>query len=254
METISLNVHPQILDLYEVLEQNGLHKQKEEVQSLVEYIENMEYNLSVMMSAIHEMHTEVNRLHDKGIRAQCAKIVSKVEDKAQQAKTMVSVAKVKMIQSAENAMKAFREKGKTALVQAVQAMRIPSVLSCMKNGLSHVAQFARQSAEKLNGLREQIHEAGGYVKNAGRALSGKTPVESKKLQADKGLRAKVRNSLESFCTVLSQMERGADRLLEKIQPEKEPGELKQSVKSELRQLKAEHSTQDREPVAKEQVR
>ena len=83
METISLNVHPQILDLYEVLEQNGLHKQKEEVQSLVEYIENMEYNLSVMMSAIHEMHTEVNRLHDKGIRAQCAKIVSKVEDKAQ---------------------------------------------------------------------------------------------------------------------------------------------------------------------------
>ena len=36
METqaISLNVHPQIIDLYEVLEKNGLHKQKEDVQSL----------------------------------------------------------------------------------------------------------------------------------------------------------------------------------------------------------------------------
>ena len=33
-QTISLNVHPQILDLYEVLEKNGLHKQKEDVQSL----------------------------------------------------------------------------------------------------------------------------------------------------------------------------------------------------------------------------
>ena len=254
METISLNVHPQILDLYEVLEQNGLHKQKEDVQSLVGYIESMEYNLSVMMSEIQEMHTEVNRLHDKGIRAQCAKIVSKAGDKVQQAKAMVSVAKVKMIQSAENAVKAFREKGKSALVQAVQAMRIPSVLSCMKNGFSHAAQSVRQSAEKLNGLREQIHEAGGYVKNAGRALSGKAPAESAKLQADKGLLAKVRDGLESFGKTLSRMERGADRLLGKIQPEKESDGHRQSVKSELRQLKAEHSTQDRAPVAKEQVR
>ena len=48
-QSISLNVHPQIIDLYEVLEKNGLHKQKEDVQSLVGYIESMEYNLSVMM-------------------------------------------------------------------------------------------------------------------------------------------------------------------------------------------------------------
>lgn len=174
METISLKIHPQILDLYEVLEQNGLHKQKEEVQSLVGYIENMEYNLSVMMSEIQEMHTQVNRLNDRGVRAQCTKIVSNVEDKVQQAKTMVSIAKVKTIQSAGNAVKAFQEKGKSALVQMVQAMRIPSVLSSMRNGLSHAAQSVRQSAEKLDGLREQIHEAGGYVKNAGRALSGES--------------------------------------------------------------------------------
>ena len=59
-QSISLNVHPQILDLYEVLEKNGLHKQKEDVQSLVGYIESMEYNLSVMMNEIQEMHAEVN--------------------------------------------------------------------------------------------------------------------------------------------------------------------------------------------------
>ena len=53
-QTISLNVHPQILDLYEVLEKNGLHKQKEDVQSLVGYVERMEYNLSVMMNEIRK--------------------------------------------------------------------------------------------------------------------------------------------------------------------------------------------------------
>ena len=94
-QTISLNVHPQIIDLYEVLEKNGLHKQKEDVQSLVGYIESMEYNLSVMMNEIQEMHAEVNLLHDKGIRAKCAKIVTKAEDKILQIGTMVSVAKCK---------------------------------------------------------------------------------------------------------------------------------------------------------------
>lgn len=254
MEKISLNIHPQILDLYEVLEQNGLHKQKEEVQSLVGYIENMEYNLSVMMSEIQDMHTQVNRLNDRGLRSQCTKIVSKVEDKVQQAKTMVSIAKVKTIQSAENAVKTFREKGKSALVQTVQAMRIPSVLSSMKNGLSHAAQSIRQGAEKLDGLREQIHEAGGYVKNAGRALSGKAPAESHKLQSDKGLLAKIRDGLESFSSTLSNMERSAERLIGKIQPEKEPAEQKQSVKSELYQLKAGRSGQAKAPAVKEQAR
>ena len=85
-QTISLNVHPQILDLYEVLEKNGLHKQKEDVQSLVGYVESMEYNLSVMMNEIQEMHAEVKRLHDRGIRNQCGKIISKAEDKIHQAK------------------------------------------------------------------------------------------------------------------------------------------------------------------------
>ena len=125
-QSISLNVHPQILDLYEVLEKNGLHKQKEDVQSLVGYIESMEYNLSVMMNEIQEMHAEVNLLHDKGIRAKCAKIVTKAEDKILQVGTMVSVAKGKVVESAGAAVKAFKEKGKSALVQAVEGMQIPA--------------------------------------------------------------------------------------------------------------------------------
>ena len=238
METqaISLNVHPQIIDLYEALEKNGLHKQKEDVQSLVGYIESMEYNLSVMMNKIQEMHTEVNRLHDKGIRAQCAKIVSKVEDKVQQAKTMISVAKVKTIQSAENAVKAFQEKGKSALIHVVEAMRIPAALSKIKDGFSHAAQSMRQSAGQLDVIRGELHEVGGHMKNAGRVL------------------AKLRGFLESCGKAFSNMERSADRLMEKMQRTKEPEEKKPSVKSELRQLKTEHSEKSKAPVVKEQAR
>lgn len=124
-QSISLNVHPQILDLYEVLEKNGLHKQKEDVQSLVGYIESMEYNLSVMMNEIQEMHAEVNLLHDKGIRAKCAKIVTKAEDKILQVGTMVSVAKGKVVESAGAAVKAFKEKANRRWYRLSRVCRFP---------------------------------------------------------------------------------------------------------------------------------
>lgn len=256
METqaISLNVHPQIIDLYEVLEKNGLHKQKEDVQSLVGYIESMEYNLSVMMNEIQEMHTEVNRLHDKGIRAQCAKIVAKAEDKIQQVGTMVSVTKGKLVESDSNAVKAFKEKGKSALIQAVEGMRIPTALSKIKDGFSHAAQSMRQSAGQLDVIRGELHEVGGHMKNAGRAILGKPAKQADKLEADKGALAKLRGFLESCGKAFSNMERGADRLMEKMQRSKEPEEQKQSVKSELRQLKTEHSERSKAPVSKEQAR
>lgn len=252
METSNLNVHPQILDLYEALEQSELHKEKEEVQSLVGYIENMEYNLSVMMSEIQEMHSQVDRLQNKGVRAKCVQIVKTAEDKIGQAKTMVSIAKVKMIQSAGNAVKNFKEKGKSALVQSVEAMHIPAALSAMKNGFSRAAESMRQSAGRLDSIRDELHEVGGHMKNAGRALLGKPAKQSAKLESDKGILAKLRGFFDSCGKTFSKMERGADNLLGKMQRDNAPE--KQSVKSELRKLKSELSQQSKARLAKEQAR
>ena len=247
-QSISLNVHPQILDLYEVLEKNGLHKQKEDVQSLVGYIESMEYNLSVMMNEIQEMHAEVNLLHDKGIRAKCAKIVTKAEDKILQVGTMVSVAKGKVVESAGAAVKAFKEKGKSALVQAVESMRIPAALSKIKSGFSHAAQSMRQYAGQIDVIRGELHEVGGHMKNAGRALAGKEALEAQELEADKGALARLRGLFTSCGKTFAQMERGAGRLAEKT------GGEKSSVKTELRGLKPAPEGQRRQAASKEQAR
>ena len=66
--------------------------------------------------------------------------------------------------------------------------------------------------------------------------------------------AKLRGILESCGAAFSKMARGADKLMEKAQRGKEPEEQKQSVKSELRQLKTEHSEKAKAPVSKEQAR
>ena len=253
-QTVSLSVHPQILDLMEALEQNGLTKQKEDVQSLVGYIENMESALSVMMSEMQEMHAEISRLHDKGIRAKCTQLVSKSEDKIRQVKAMVSTTKKRLIEAAGNAVKTYKEKGKSALIQAVDAMRIPAALSRIKGGFSHAAQSMRQSAVQLDTIRGELHEVGSHMKNAGRIMLGRPTRQTKALESDKGVLAKLRGLLESCGRAFERMEHSTDNLLSKTQYDKPKNEERPSVKSELRQIKSAKPEKSKAPMQKETVR
>lgn len=253
-QTVSLSVHPQILDLMEALEQNDLTKQKEDVQSLVGYIENMESSLSVMMSEMQEMHAEIIRLHNKGIRAKCTQLVSKSEDKIRQVKVMVSTAKSRLIDAAENAVKTYKEKGKSALIQTVDAMRIPAALCRIKNGFSHAAQSMQQRAKQLDTIREELHEVGSHMKNAGRIMLGRPTKQTKVLESDKGVLAKLRGFLESCSRAFERMECSADNLLSKTQRDKPKNEERPSVRSELMQMKSAKSEKSMTPMQQETVR
>lgn len=86
--TYTLGEHPQIIELLSVLEKNNLQRQKEEVQALVGYIDGMEDKLAQMMEEMKEIRLEVGKLHDKGIRAKCAQLVTAAEGKIQQAQEL----------------------------------------------------------------------------------------------------------------------------------------------------------------------
>lgn len=253
METQTLGNHPQIIDLYAVLEQNGLLKQKEQIQSLVDYIENADDKLTQMMGEIKDLRGEVGKLHDKTIQAKCVQLVALVEGKIQQARTMVSVAKDNLIFSAGAMLTAFKEKGRSALRRAVEAMHIPSALSHMEKGFSHAAKSVRQSAGKLDSIRGELHEMGAHAKNAGRALLGKSPQQAPALDADQGVLAKLRGCFEAFGNAFTAMEKRAGRMAERASG-KPSGEQKSSVKSELREMKSEHADLRHTLAGKEQAR
>ena len=54
---IALREHPQIIELFTVLEQNGLHQQKDEVQALVSYIDGIPNFLSCFPSCLMSKQT-----------------------------------------------------------------------------------------------------------------------------------------------------------------------------------------------------
>lgn len=253
-QALALREYPQIIELLSILEQNGLHKEKDEVQSLVDYIGSMEDKFSQMMEELQEMRGEVKQIHDSGLHAKCTRLLDSVQDKVEQTKNMVLTVKTNFIRAAGNAVKTFKEKGCTALLQAVNAMKIPAVLSHMKNGFQLAAQSMQEAAGKVDVKREQLHEAGSHLKNAGRTLLGRPAKQLEKLEADKGVLAKLRNFFEGTQKAFSSMEKGAASLSEKLRDDKVPEDKKPSVKSELKALKTEHAVMKKAPVMQEQAR
>ena len=142
----------------------------------------------------------------------------------------------------------FREKGRSALCHAAQALRIPSVLSRMGRGFAHAEKSMGQLAVRLDAMREELHQAGGHIKNAGLALAGKEPQESKDLSADKGVLAKLRVMFLLCGKACSDMDHDISRAVERLSGGRS------SVKTELQGLKSAQAGQRRQAASKEQAR
>lgn len=67
----NLNEHPQIAELIDTLDKNGLIKEKSEVQSLVTYIGSMEETLTGMLGELQDMRKEINLIHNSTLRSKC---------------------------------------------------------------------------------------------------------------------------------------------------------------------------------------
>ncbi len=251
MQVKKLSDVPEIKELLRVLQENGLLKEESEVKSLVDYIEAMETKLGDMSQELSDMHLQVKDIRDHTIRAKCTELLGKAEETLKQAKQAVVSCKNNLIASAKSALTAFKEKGKGALVSAVNAMKIPSALEHLKNGFQKASESMRAHAGKLDAVREELHGVGVHLKNAGRALLGKPTKESDQLKADKGVLAKLRNLLQKSASGLESMGNDAASLSTRL---RESHERRQSVKSDLNDLKAVRHDKGTPPLAKEVAR
>ena len=114
---MKLSDFAEIKELLKVLEENGLLKEKEDVSSLVGYIERMETRLSEMNSELQNMHGEVSKIRDGTIKAKCAQLMAKTEEKLIQAKQVVRTCKNNISFLRETRLPLLEKKAKKLLSQ-----------------------------------------------------------------------------------------------------------------------------------------
>ena len=168
-----LKEHPQIVELLDTLDKNGLMKEKNEVQSLVSYIGGMENTLTEMLGELQDMRREINLIHNNTLRSKCHTLVEKTEGKIRQGFSAVKKMKDNLIQSAGNAVRAFRERGRDALAESVRAMKIPEALDKLSAMFGRMSKEMAQDTKKLSAMQAELQGAKGHLKIWGCCLWGK---------------------------------------------------------------------------------
>ena len=230
----NLNEHPQIAELLEALEQNGLTKEKSEVQSLVTYIGSMEETLTGMLGELQDMRKEINLIHNSTLRSKCQNLVQKTDDKIRQGFSAVKQTKDHLIQSAGNAMKAFREKGKDTLAQSVRAMKIPEALDKLSSLFHRLSKDMAQDTMKLSSMNAELQSAKGHFKNMGLLLIGKAAKEAEHTKTDKGILSRLSRLCDKVQKGFSSLEQKAMDAADKLRVNR----VKVSVKENLNRYKA----------------
>ena len=254
MSELKLTQHPEITELLSVLEQNGLHKEQDEVKSLATYIDEMEGQLSAMNEELMQMHREISTIRDSSLKVRCEKLISSAEKQLRQAATAIRTVKHNCLCMARNAVDTFKANGKAALRRAVFAMKIPSTLALLQDMLERQAASAKKAAERLGDIQAELQESGTHIQRAGRTLLGRPELENAEYEQSRGLLGKAQTVMGRMRDSLSSMAARTAQLVDRLTAEREMPDSRQSVKEALRDLQAEQKCGEDFPVPAEPIR
>lgn len=225
--------HPQIAELMDTLDRNGMDKEKEEVKSLVDYIGDMERTLTDMLGEMRDMRQEINLIHNSSLKAKCQNLAQKTEGKIKQGLAVVGRVKDNLVQSAVGAVKTFKEKGKEAFGKAVRAMKVPETLDKLAGLSGKLSKEVEQDVTQLKAMQSEINSAKGHFKNVGRLLIGRETKEAEQNKSDKGALSRIGKMLGKIGKGFSGLSQKAMDAADKIRV----SHVKESVKNELDTLK-----------------
>ena len=251
---VALREQPEIRELFQVLEGNGLKKERQEVETLVNYLEGMESQFGQVMKELKEVRGQLEQIQDRGIKATAVRLLDSAEGKVQEIGGQIALVKTNLVRSAKNAVQEFKEKGVDALRRAVSAMKIPIALSALKESLHSGMESMERNAAKIGIVGGELNKAAQHTKNAGRALIGRRTKEPAEPRGDKGVLAKIQKAFLSFGRSFAAMEKAAGNAQKRMEQFCRGEDKKPSVKAELRQIKRGRNESQKIQPAKEQAR
>ena len=251
----ALMEQPEIVELFRVLEGNGLTKEQKEVESLVKYLDGMEVQFGQVLEELRDVKEQLSQIQDGGVKASVLRIAEQAQGKVQEVGGQLNTVRKNIIQSAKSALQTYKEKGKDALRKAVSSMKIPSALARIQEGIHGAVENMNRQADRMKVLNGELHAAGGHLKNAGRIFRGKEQKKVEPQATDRGITAKIRKSFLTISGRLSSMEQTTDNVRKRLEQFAQKGNKKPSVKGELKKLKEEKKMVPQLPVpVKQQAR
>lgn len=245
-----------IKQFMELLNQQNMGEHSQDFMELFKYVVGMQLQLSVMVDELQGVREQLSQMQEnqpKSVREKLTDKVAHLQEKITDLSERLSAVKDHLVETAAQAVSAFKEKGKAELCKVVQKglYGVKSALADYRERLVDVMTDYEKTANQIDSIGDEIKQIGNSVSNVGRLIVGKG---TKEVSDDKPgvaltrlvnkpvkkVAENLRKDISSIDRIFEKLDRLSDRFNVGKQAEKS-GRV--SVKEKLSEMKAKSDQQ-----------
>lgn len=214
--SVPLKEQENLKELFYILEENGLEKEKRQLVELADCIDSMDQQLGKVLEELKTVREQLDQIQEKGIRQSAVKVVGKVESKAQEAKTQLAIIKARFMDGVNRTLTGFKKRGVLVLSATMDFLGIRQGLLGIKKHLQQTRENAGRGIDQLASVGDEIHGVKTHLGNIKRELAGKEPLKAGARDVEKGAVFQVQKMLYGTMGMLDGMEKQTDRTIRRL--------------------------------------
>lgn len=173
-----------IMELMELLKENGKAKQAAEVFECAAYVDMLENKLDQMTNELVQMRKELQEMKEqqvsKSLKETLVEMVDRAQVRCQQMKEKLFEVKEEMHNRALEIVKAVKQKGKEALNKVSEFFGVKRKLMSIRENVREGIFETDQTLARIDGFGEGMRMANQQLANSFRVLAGKEQVDYSK--------------------------------------------------------------------------
>lgn len=225
--------------LLELLEQQGMEQEKGAVIRMADYIDSMEMQLGTVLKELGEVKKQLGVMQESKIKLFAVNTIQKAEQQVKTLRFQVGEFKARFVKRAEQAVIAFKEKGKEALACVVKGMHLTQGLQTIQSSLHTVMLSMDQKIDRLGSMAEELHVAKGHLRNAFLEMNGKDTAKITERNPEQGMIFQTQKVLFQSMRSIHRLEQKTEQLKQQTEKLEARGGKQGSVKDTLLELKQE---------------
>ena len=244
--------NPDVKELLSILKDNG--KDASVFLNLLGQVTSMENNFNKAVEELTAMRKEISAMRDERdhpVRTALQNTAKAMEEKINAMREQLNEIKAKIVEGCKNAVSAFKEKGVAALNGVAKFFRIKPMFEALRKNIQNNIKTDQAAVVKIEAMATRYHTAGMHLRNVGRALRGKEPVDEIKPNGKlaKLVAAPFRSEMKHMTKAFKNTDNAIAALdrLEKAVPQKivkkERGEKKPSTLETMKTLQKQIETE-----------
>ena len=249
-----------IKQLMDIMGQQGMKEQSQDFLEVLNFVAGMQVRLSVMvdeLQGVREQLAEMQKNQPKAVTEKLMDKVSQLQEKISKLSERLGAIKDHLIDTAKQAVTAFKEKGREEMNKVLQKgiSGVQAVLENTREKLVDVMTNYEKTANQIDSIGDELKQIGNSFANVGRLIAGKGTKEVSDEKPGVGLTRVMNMPVKSGISAFRKQISGIDKAMEKLdkvsaglRTEKEADKgPRVSIKEKLSQMKAKSKQTKKEP-------